>query len=367
MLDVLELARAMIAFDTRSAVSNAMLVDALARHLGGWQVEVIDYVDADGITKRNLVARDPGSLSRLAFAGHTDTVSAAGWQTDPFDPRIENDRLFGLGATDMKGPVAAFIVASLKARPRDRPTLVLTADEETTKQGVREVVARSRLLAERRPACFIVAEPTALGVVRGHRVDVQFTVRARGRQAHSSTGRGLNANLAMIPFLVDLRALHLRLREDVSLHDPHYEPPFCDLNFVLDNHGTLPNTTPGLATCRIKFRYSKAIDPAPVVESVRRSAETHGLEVEIRPEAAPPELPPDAPEVRALEAIVGGPARVMGLGTEASEYSRLAPTLVFGPGDLDEAHRPSESIDIGQLRAAEDAFARIARDWPAPS
>ena len=229
---------------------------------------------------------------------------------------------------------------------------------------MREVVARSRILADHTPACFIVGEPTLLGVVRGHRADVQFTVTSHGRQAHSSTGKGLNANLALVPFLVDMRALHLRLRKDESLHDPQYDPPFCDLNFVVDNHGTLPNTTPGLATCRIKFRYSKAFDPAPVIEEVRRAAAAHGLGIVIRAEAPPPELEPDAPEVRALEHIVGGHARVMGLGTEASEYSRLAPTLIFGPGDLDDAHRPDEGIEVEQLFAAQRAYARIAREWP---
>ena len=364
MPEVLALASEMISFDTQSAVSNTALADALIPRLQGWDVEVIDYLDEAGVTKRNLVARHPASASPLAFAGHLDTVSAAGWQTDPFDPRVEGGRLLGLGATDMKGPVAAFLVAALHSAAPERPTLVLTADEETTKRGVREVVARSRLLALRRPACFIVGEPTMLGVVRGHRVDVQFTVRSHGRQAHSSTGKGLNANMALVPFLVQIRTLHMKLREDATLHDPQYDPPYCDLNFVIDNHGAVPNTTVGLATCRIKFRYSKAFDPGPVVEEVRHAAAKHGLEIDVRPEAPPPELPPDAPEVAALERIVGGRARVMGLGTEASEYSRLAPTLIFGPGDLDDAHKPSEGLDVSQLLRAEDLFGRIASRWP---
>jgi hypothetical protein len=69
-----------------------------------------------------------------------------------------------------------------------------------------------------------------------------------------------------VPFLADIRDLHLRLRRDVTLHDTQYDPPFCDLNFVIDNYGAFPNVTVGLATCRIKFRYSKSIDPRPVVE-----------------------------------------------------------------------------------------------------
>jgi acetylornithine deacetylase len=365
MSDALTLARQMIAVDSRSSVSNLPLLELMQSRLTEWDVERIDYVDDDGVPKANLVARHPSSISTLAFAGHLDTVSAAGWITDPFTPAIDNGRLVGLGAADMKGPVAAFMCAAERTDPTMRPLLVLTADEETTKRGVREVVARSRHLREKPPACFIVCEPTQLGVVRGHRVDVQFVVTARGVQAHSSTGKGLNANLALIPFLSELRLLHLRLRQDTALHDPQYDPPFCDLNFVIDNHGTVPNTTVGLATCRIKFRYSKSFDPAPVVEEVRRIATQNGLEITVRPEAPPPELPADARQVTALERIVGGRARVMGLGTEASEYSRVAPSLIFGPGDLDDAHKPSEGIEISQLSTAEDAYVRIAEQLPA--
>lgn len=362
--DALALAQGMVRIDSRSSVSNLPVLELLQHRLAGWDVERIDYVDDDGVPKGNLVARCPGSASSLAFAGHLDTVSAAGWVTDPFAGSVEDGRLVGLGAADMKGPVAAFVCAAERVVPAVRPLLVLTADEETTKRGVREVVARSRLLREYRPACFLVCEPTRLGVVRGHRVDVQFVVTARGVQAHSSTGKGLNANVALIPFLSELRLLHLRLREDETLHDPQYDPPFCDLNFVIDNHGTVPNTTVGLATCRIKFRYSKSFDPGWVVDAVRGMAERQGLEVQVRPEAPPPELPPDAPQVLALEGIVGGRARVMGLGTEASEYNRLAPTLVFGPGDLDDAHRPGEGIEVAQLEAGMDAYVRIAERLP---
>jgi acetylornithine deacetylase len=175
----------------------------------------------------------------------------------------------------------------------------------------------------------------------------------------------LNANLQLVPFLADIRDLHLRLRRDVTLHDPQYDPPFCDLNFVIDNYGTFPNVTVGLATCRIKFRYSKSIDPRPVIEEIRRAADAHGLDIEVRPEAPPPELPADAPLVRAMEQIVGRKARVMGLGTEASEYSRMAPSLILGPGNIDVAHKPAESISIRELQEAVGIYERIAKELPA--
>lgn len=181
MPDVLELACEMISLDTRSLVSIVALADTMVAYLPGREVETVDYLDDGGILKRNVVAHQPGSASSLAFAGHPDTVSAAGWQTNPFGPTMHGDRLVGLGATDMKGPVAAFILAALACDTAVRPLLVLTSDEKTTKGGVRETVARSRILAAQCLICFIVDEPTLLGFVRGHRVDVHFTVRSHGR------------------------------------------------------------------------------------------------------------------------------------------------------------------------------------------
>ncbi|MDB5954580.1 M20/M25/M40 family metallo-hydrolase [Ramlibacter sp.] len=359
---VVALTKKLIAVDSRSAVASRPVFDLMATELAGWELEYIDYVDANGTPKRNLVARCAGSRSRVAFAGHLDTVPDTGWTRKPFEAAIEGDLLYGLGASDMKGPIASFITAANSLPAASRPMLVLTSDEESGKQGVREVVARSTFLRENTPGCFVVAEPTALGVLRGHRVDVAFTVHARGIQAHSSTGKGRNANIALIPFLGDMRELHLHLREDHSLHDPQYDPPFADLNFVIDNYGAFPNTTVGLATCRIKFRYSKSFDPSYVIERVRASAAKHQLDLEVVPEAPPPELPPEHALVKSAEAILGTRARVAGLGTEASEYSKLAPCLVFGPGDIDHAHKPTEYVNLQQLTGSTELYRQLARN-----
>ncbi|MDB5861636.1 MAG: Acetylornithine deacetylase [Ramlibacter sp.] len=359
---VINLTRRLIAVDSRSAVASAPVFDLAASELAGWQIEYIDYADAKGTPKRNLVARCGTSRSPVAFAGHLDTVPDTGWKRKPFEATIEGELLYGLGSSDMKGPIASFITAANSLPADMRPMLVLTSDEEAGKQGAREVVARSSFLRDTTPRCFVVAEPTALGVLRGHRVDVAFTVNARGIQAHSSTGKGRNANLALIPFLSDMRDLHFHLREDPSLHDCQYDPPYADLNFVIDNYGAFPNTTVGLATCRIKFRYSKSFDPNYVIERVRASAAKHALELDVVPEAPPPELPPDHALVRSAEAILGGKAKVAGLGTEASEYSKLAPCLVFGPGDIDHAHKPTEYIDLRQLTGSTELYRQLARN-----
>src|ERR1700722_18626795 len=202
----LKLLKDMVAIDSRSFVSNFEIADLISNELKNWELEFIDYLDARGVKKRNIVAHNPASESTLAFAGHLDTVPDTGWTRNPFELAIENGRISGLGTTDMKGPIAAFITATKSLDPVAQPILIFTADEEAGKQGVREVVARSEILNRLKPPkCFVVAEPTDLGLVRGHRVDIQFIAHAKGIQAHSSTGKGKNANISLVPFLSDLR------------------------------------------------------------------------------------------------------------------------------------------------------------------
>jgi acetylornithine deacetylase len=297
----------------------------------------------------------------VALSGHMDTVPDTGW-SNPWSGRIENGLLHGLGSADMKGPLAALVVAA-RALPQSVPvTLLLTADEETTKAGAREIVQRSRLARSARPRAIVVAEPTQMIPMRGHRVHVQFTAVATGVQAHSSSGRGHNANWDLVPFLVEMRALHERLRRDASLQDAAYDPPFSDFNLVVDNHGAAANVTVPKATATIKFRYSAKIDPEPIVELVRAAARRAGLALSEAREGAPPELPPDHPFVRLCSGIVGTAPRVAPYGTDASELQALAPCVILGPGDIGQAHRPDECVPLAELAAAVPVFMRIAQD-----
>src|ERR1700738_1070790 len=102
MQTVVDLLCEMIAIDSRSSVSNIPLANLMQSQLDHWEIERIDYVDRQGIAKTNIVAADPESTSPPPLAGPLDTVSATGWDTDPFRATIVQDRLTGLGATDMK-------------------------------------------------------------------------------------------------------------------------------------------------------------------------------------------------------------------------------------------------------------------------
>jgi len=357
---VTDLTRELVMLDSRSSVSNLPVAERVEAALSGFEIERLDYADAAGVAKRVLVA-NRGGPGGIAFSGHMDTVPDTGWQEDPWSARIDADGVMhGLGTTDMKGPVAAAILAARALPPHVPITLLITTDEETTKQGARLIASSSELARRVKPQGIVVVEPTTLIPVRGHRAHIAFTCTAKGVQAHSSTGKGHNANWDLIPFLVDMKAVFRRLRDDPGLQDPDYDPPFSDFNLVIDDHGAAVNVTVPVATARIKFRYSAKVDPGPVLRAVHEAASHHGITVTEAREGFPPELPEDHPFVLLCADIAGQPPRTAPYGTDASELQALAPCVVLGPGDIAVAHTPMEAVRIADLVTAVPLLMRLA-------
>ncbi len=356
--DVISLAAAMVRIDSRSAVSNLAMADLVEASLAGFEIERIDYMDDSGVAKRALVARR--GEGGLAFSGHMDTVPDTGWTTDPWSGRIEDGVLFGLGSADMKGPLAACIVAARELPESVPVSLLITTDEETTKGGARRIVSHSKLARSARPAGIVVAEPTRLIPVRGHRAHVSFTAISIGEQAHSATGLGRNANWALVGFLAEMKAMRDRLRGDAALQDTAYDPVFSDFNLIIDNHGAAVNVTVPKATVRIKYRYSAAINPQIVVDVVQAAADRAGLDLSSATEGSPPELSLDHPLIRMAVELSGEAARTAPYGTDASQLQQIAPCVIMGPGDIGDAHKPSESIATAELIRAVAMFKRMA-------
>jgi len=355
---VATLAQDLVRLDSRSALSNHAIADRIVRELDGFEIERLEFTDPAGVSKCALAAAR--GTAGLALSGHMDTVPDTGWQDDPWSGHIEGDLLHGLGSADMKGPLAALVVAARALPERVPVALLITTDEETTKQGARLIVETSALARRFAPRGILVAEPTGMVPVRGHRAHVAFTATATGVQAHSSTGEGRNANWTLLPFLADMHALFNRLRTDPALHDPAYDPPFSDFNLVLDNHGAAVNVTVPKATARIKFRYSASLDPTPVIDAVRTAAARAGVELTEAREGSPPELPASHPLIRQAAELTGHPPRTVPFGTDASVLQSLAPCLVLGPGDMRQAHRPAEQVSLSALAAAVPGFMQLA-------
>jgi acetylornithine deacetylase len=359
-----DLTAALVALDSRSHLSNVPVAERIEAELDGYEVERLDFQDPAGVSKRVLVAHrgsKGGHMGGIAFSGHMDTVPDTGWQDDPWSARIDaGGLLHGLGSTDMKGPLAAAIVAA-RGLPAEVPvTFLITTDEETTKQGARVIAERSGLVRSARPRGILVVEPTRLRPVRGHRSHILFTCVAHGLQAHSASGTGRNANWDLIPFLAEMKTLFERLRTDPSLHDDAYDPPFSDFNPVIDNHGTAVNVTVPVATARIKFRYSASVDPRPIQEAVRQAASRYGVSVEEAEEGPPPELPAGDSLVRHCAAASGQAPATAPFGTDASILQAIAPCVVMGPGDIGVAHKPGEAVRIADLAAAVPVFQDVA-------
>ncbi|HEY4044711.1 MAG TPA: M20/M25/M40 family metallo-hydrolase, partial [Rhodopila sp.] len=202
--------------------------------------------------------------------------------------------------------------------------------------------------------------------VRGHRSHIVFTCVALGVQAHSASGTGRNANWALIPFLAEMQVLFDRLLTDRLLQDDAYDPPFSDFNPVIDNHGAALNVTVPVATTRIKFRYSAAIDPAPIQTAVREAAQRHGITVTEAEEGTPPELPADHEFVRLCAEASGQDAATAPFGTDASVLQAIAPCVVMGPGDIGVAHKPAEAVRLSDLAAAVPVFQTLATRLASP-
>jgi acetylornithine deacetylase len=303
-----------------------------------------------------------GPPGGLAFSGHMDTVPDTGWRTDPWSGLIEYGALYGLGSADMKGPLAAAIVAA-RALPEGMPiTLVITTDEETTKAGAEQIAQYSKLAKSAQIRAILVVEPTRMIPMRGHRVHVQFTATAAGIQAHSSSGKGRNANWTLLPFLTEMHKIHDMLRSDLAFQDPAYDPPFSDFNLVVDNHGAAVNVTVPKATAIIKFRYSANVDASPVVNMVRDAARRAGVTLSEAREGDPPELPADHVFVQLCSRVVDAAPEVAPYGTDASRLQVLAPCVIMGPGDIAKAHSPDECVSIADLEAAVPIFMRLAEE-----
>jgi len=142
--ELVQLAAELVRIDSRSFVSNLAVADRIEAALPGFEIERLDYKDAAGVAKRALVAHR-GGTGGLAFSGHMDTVPDTGWTTDPWSGAIADGRLHGLGSTDMKGPLAACIMAARALAVGVPVSLLITTDEETTKAGARLIAAQSRL------------------------------------------------------------------------------------------------------------------------------------------------------------------------------------------------------------------------------
>lgn len=363
-LDVVELTKELVAIESVSRNSNAAAADRLEAVLreNGFATERLEYTDAAGVRKANVVGRKGEGTGGIAFLSHLDTVPGTAWTTDAWAPRIEGDRLVGLGACDMKGPLAATVVAAaaFDAAQLKHPLIVVgSADEEVGFAGARQVAAESAILQETRPEHGVVAEPTRLVPVHAHKGGGSVRVTAHGVAAHTSMDTGISANFLIAPFLAEMAELAQRLKADTSYHSPEFSPPTPGFNLTLTDYNTAGNITAAKTTATLGLRPAPHDRSADVVAEIEERARKYGFAVESR--LGPPfQTSRDAAIVRAALAATGlDRSEVVPYGTEAAVYQRLMDVVILGPGDIAQAHTDGEWIELAQLHQAVEIYTRL--------
>jgi acetylornithine deacetylase len=319
----------------------------------------------------NMLARfqSPRGRRTLLFDAHQDTVPTDGMTIAPFEPRIENGRLHGRGSCDIKGGMAAMLMAVLRLC-RERPAraasviLACTVDEEFTHTGSSRL-AESRLGAD----LAVVAEPTLLDLVSCHKGALRWSVRTLGKACHSSTPHlGENAIYRMSKVLDALIAYADQLGS--SDPDPIVGPPSLSVGRI--EGGQSVNIVPDWCEIEIDRRLIPGEDPAAALEEARgfllvRLGSLDGIEFGRPWVNLPPLVPGLGPWVeplkQAVERATGREPDVVGVpyGTDAGPLGATGlPCVVFGPGDIAQAHTRDEWIDLDQVRQAAEAYYEIA-------
>ncbi len=332
--------------------------------------------------RTNLIARvePPASQHTILFDVHQDTVPVDGMTIDPFAALIENGRLYGRGACDVKGSMAAMLLA-VERLARERPRgaaavmLALTVDEEYTHTG-------SSALAESLPQLgapidlALVAEPTRFEIITTHKGAVRWAIEAAGRACHSSTPYlGDNAIYRMARVVTALEAHAASLA--ASAPDPVLGAPSLSIGRI--QGGVAANIVP--ESCRIEI--DRRVLPGESPESARAQA-TDALRLALDTDQfSQLTIEPPWVQMPALRSTV--PTQVLSaladviesithqrpgtggvpFGTDAGPLGQAGvPCIVFGPGDIAQAHTCDEWIDLSQVAAAVEVYYDLARKLP---
>jgi acetylornithine deacetylase/succinyl-diaminopimelate desuccinylase family protein len=347
--------------------------DYLEDYFRGIGVEVERQVVSPG--RDNLIARydAPKSRRTILFDVHQDTVPVDGMTIAPFTPELRNGRVYGRGSCDIKGGMAAMLTAFarlVRERPAGSSSVILacTVDEEFTHTG------SSRLADGNHGADLaIVAEPTLLNIVDCHKGAVRWKIRTQGVACHASTPHlGENAIYAMARVVSALQDYSAELSR--STPDPALGPPSLSVGRI--EGGVSVNVVPDWCEVEIDRRVipgERAADcPGRVLAYLREQLGDAMNRVEFLPPWVnmPPLVAGKAelflPALRtAIERVGGRTPDVMGVpyGTDAGPLGEAGlPCVVFGPGDIAQAHTKDEWIELDQVKMAAEMYFEMARE-----
>ncbi len=364
--NLLEMTRTLIAAPSVSSVNpawdmgNQPVIEILSSWLEslGFKIEIVPIPGHRN--KFNLVASAGSGSEGLVLSGHTDTVpfDEEKWHSDPLRLVERDNRLYGLGTTDMKGFFAVVIEAirELPLHDLKQPlTLIATADEESTMCGAQALVDLHRRLGRHA----LIGEPTGLKPIRIHKGISMESIRLTGRSGHSSDpSLGVNALEGMHRVIGEV----LQWRDDLQqrYRNPAFEVEVPTINLGHIHGGDNPNRICG--QCELQFDLRPL--PGMVLSDLRAEISSRlerlltgsGLAWELVPVFAgipAMETPKDAAIVQAVESLTGFPAGAVAFGTEGPYLNEMGmETVICGPGHIDQAHQPNEYLPLEHIQPA---------------
>jgi acetylornithine deacetylase len=375
-MNSVEMIGRLVGFDTTSRESNLALIDFVRDYLDRWRVKS-ELVYDEGRRKANLFATiGPQDQGGVMLSGHSDVVPVDGqdWASDPFKLEPRDDKLYGRGSADMKSFIAVMLakVPDFVGRSLAVPIhLALTYDEEVGCLGVRPLIAA---LAPRdvKPRLCIIGEPTSMRPVIAHKGSRRLRCHIRGHEAHSSlTHKGVNAIETAAAVITYINGI-AKQKRDRGPFDPAFDPPYTTLQTGVISGGTAVNIVP--RECRFDFemRHLPADDPDVIVDEVKRFAasllpDMHavsasaGIAFEETNTVAALSAKESDEVVQLALALTGanGTGKVS-FATEGGFFQQAGiPTVICGPGSIEQAHKADEFIALDQVKQCEDFIDRL--------
>ena len=371
------MAQTLVRMNTISANSNLQLIDFAQSHLAGLGVKSRITYNAER-TKANLFATlGEGKPAGVIVSGHTDTVPWDGqdWSVDPLSAVVQDERLYGRGSADMKSFIAIALSNAKRFLESDSPFAVHFAfsyEEEIGCFGVKELIADMRDAGIKPIAC-IVGEPTSMVPAIAHKGVYRYKCCVRGKEAHSSlTPHSVNA----IEMAARVVGRVRDMAEDFEKNEPRFEGfdvPFSTTSVGQFHGGIADNVVPRDAEFRYEFRdlptadagkmqaevvaYAGSLEPA-----MKKVAPDTGFSFETICEIPSFLGAADNPITKLAQRLSGEErTTLVAFGTEAGLFKNAGiPTVVCGPGSIEQAHQPDEYVSLEQLARCELFMERLA-------
>lgn len=376
----------LVAFDTTSHLSNLQLISYIQNYLQQRGIASELLPNTAG-TKANLYASiGDASVPGIVLSGHTDVVPVTGqhWASDPFKLLEKDGKLFGRGSCDMKGYIAVCLAMTdrfIDAKLAVPIHFSFSYDEEVGCFGVRDLIAMLERLPVKPLAC-IVGEPTRMECIGAHKGLLHSKCAVKGSPGHSSApDKGVNAIFQATKLVSMLQDIGDEIKQNGPF-DARFAPPYTTVHVGTIAGGTVLNIIPQNCEFHFEFRNIPDHDAKPYLKRLEDYAQNQllpamqtvakdtGFTWETDTEVAL-NTPDDDAVSLWIRAVLGSnaPAGVVSYGTEAGMFSEIGvPTVVCGPGSIDQAHRPNEFVEISQLQACIDFLHQCiasvdSKDW----